>query len=288
METEQGKLLGVDFGLRRVGLAVCDGLRMLATPLPAVHTKSMRESIDKVAAVAAAGGVCGIVVGLPLNMDGSESVQSGRARAFARNIEKVTGLRTELVDERLTTVEADALLAEAGVKRSARAELIDSMSAKVILQSYIDNKKVGNEMANEEEKNVELIDDETITLYDDDGKPVKFCEVACVEYQGEFYAFLQPVEKMEGVEEDDAFIFKVREEDEETDVFEPVTDDSIREAVFNEYLNAVAEAEAGCDCDCDCDCGCDHDCCDDDECDCDHEHGHDGHCNCGCEHGGKK
>lgn len=286
METEQGKLLGVDFGLRRVGLAVCDGLRMLATPLPAVHTKSMRESIDKVAAVAAAGGVCGIVVGLPLNMDGSESVQSGRARAFARNIEKVTGLKTELVDERLTTVEADALLAEAGVKRSARAELIDSMSAKVILQSYIDNKKVGNEMANEEEKNVELIDDETITLYDDDGKPVKFCEVACVEYQGEFYAFLQPVEKMEGVEEDDAFIFKVREEDEETDVFEPVTDDSIREAVFNEYLNAVAEAEAGCDCDCDCDC--DHDCCDDDECDCDHEHGHDGHCNCGCEHGGKK
>ncbi len=206
-------------------------------------------------------------------MDGSESVQSGRARAFARNIEKVTGLKTELVDERLTTVEADALLAEAGVKRSARAELIDSMSAKVILQSYIDNKKVGNEMANEEEKNVELIDDETITLYDDDGKPVKFCEVACVEYQGEFYAFLQPVEKMEGVEEDDAFIFKVREEDEETDVFEPVTDDSIREAVFNEYLNAVAEAEAGCDCDCDCDCGCDHDCCDDDECDCDHEHG---------------
>ncbi len=219
-------------------------------------------------------------------MDGSESVQSGRARAFARNIEKVTGLKTELVDERLTTVEADALLAEAGVKRSARAELIDSMSAKVILQSYIDNKKVGNEMANEEEKNVELIDDETITLYDDDGKPVKFCEVACVEYQGEFYAFLQPVEKMEGVEEDDAFIFKVREEDEETDVFEPVTDDSIREAVFNEYLNAVAEAEAGCDCDCDCDC--DHDCCDDDECDCDREHGHDGRCGCGCEHGGKK
>lgn len=286
METEQGKLLGVDFGLRRVGLAVCDGLRMLATPLPAFHTKSMRESIDKVAAVAAAGGVCGIVVGLPLNMDGSESVQSGRARAFARNIEKVTGLKTELVDERLTTVEADALLAEAGVKRSARAELIDSMSAKVILQSYIDNKKVGNEMANEEEKNVELIDDETITLYDDDGKPVKFCEVACVEYQGEFYAFLQPVEKMEGVEEDDAFIFKVREEDEETDVFEPVTDDSIREAVFNEYLNAVAEAESGCDCDCNCDC--DHDCCDDDECDCDREHGHDGRCGCGCEHGGKK
>lgn len=116
-------------------------MRMLATPLPAFHTKSMRESIDKVAAVAAAGGVCGIVVGLPLNMDGSESVQSGRARAFARNIEKVTGLKTELVDERLTTVEADALLAEAGVKRSARAELIDSMSAKVILQSYID--KIG-------------------------------------------------------------------------------------------------------------------------------------------------
>ena len=132
--------MGVDFGLKRVGLAVCDSLHILATPLPVVYTKSMRTSIDRVAAAAKEQCVGGIVVGLPLNLDGSESVQSGRARAFARNLGKVTGLPVELFDERLTTVEADELLIEAGVTKAAeRAKLIDSMAAKVILQGYIDN-----------------------------------------------------------------------------------------------------------------------------------------------------
>ena len=134
--------MGVDFGLKRVGLAVCDSLHILATPLPVYHTKSMRNSIDYVASVAKDHEVGRIVVGLPLNLDGSESVQSGRARAFARNLGKVTGLPVELFDERLTTVEADELLIEAGVRKAAdRAKLVDSMSAKVILQGYIDNNK---------------------------------------------------------------------------------------------------------------------------------------------------
>lgn len=123
------------------------------------------------------------------------------------------------------------------------------------------------------ENDVEIIDeDEVITLYDDDNKPVKFYEVACVEYKGDFYALMQPVEPMEGLGEDEALIFKVREEDEDNDVFEPVTDENVLEAVFNEYLNAVAESEEGCEC-CDGgDCGHDHDhgCCDGD-CDCEHK-----------------
>ena len=135
----QGKILGVDFGLKRVGLAVCDSLHILATPLPVYYTKSMRNSIDYVASVAAEQQVGKVVVGLPLNLDGTESVQSGRARAFARNLGKVTGLPIELFDERLTTVEANELLIEAGVAKAAdRAKLIDSMSAKVILQSFLD------------------------------------------------------------------------------------------------------------------------------------------------------
>ena len=134
--------MGVDFGLKRVGLAVCDSLHILATPLPVYHTKSMRNSIDHVARMAQEHSVGCIVVGLPLNLDGSESVQSGRVRAFARNLGKVTGLPIELFDERLTTVEADELLIDAGVtKAKDRANLVDSMAAKVILQGYIDNNK---------------------------------------------------------------------------------------------------------------------------------------------------
>lgn len=134
--------MGVDFGLKRVGLAVCDSLHILATPLPVYHTKSMRNSIDYVARIAKEHEVSGVVVGLPLNLDGTESVQSGRARAFVRNLGKVSGLPVDLFDERLTTVEADELLLEAGVTRAAeRAKLVDSMAAKVILQGYIDNNK---------------------------------------------------------------------------------------------------------------------------------------------------
>lgn len=261
------RILGVDFGLKRVGLAVCDKNHILATPLNAVKTKSMQMSIDLVAAVCKEQEVGGVVVGLPLNLDGSESVQSGRARAFARNLGKVTGLPVELCDERLSTVEAGELLIEAGVKSAEkRADLVDSMAAKVILQSYIDNKQKhfgSNIMAENQEENVELIDEEVITLYDDNNNPVDFNEVAVIEYQGDFYALLQPVEPMEGLGEDEAIIFKIVQKDDETDEFEPVTDESVLDAVFNEYLKAEAEFADECDCDCD---------------ECHHEHHHD--CDC--------
>lgn len=143
VSVDKGKrLLGVDFGLKRVGYAVCDSMHILATPLCIYRTSSMRETIDYTARLCEEQGVGGVVVGLPLNLDGTESVQSGRARAFARNVQKVTGLCVELYDERLTTVEADELLAEAGLRRAAdRNALVDSMAAKVILQGYIDHNK---------------------------------------------------------------------------------------------------------------------------------------------------
>ena len=107
-------------------------------------------------------------------------------------------------------------------------------------------------------------EDEIVTLYDDNGEPIDFYEVACVEYEGDFYALLEPVEEMEGVEEGEVFIFKVEEsenEDEE-DKFIPLEDEALMDAVFEEYLR-VAE---GCGCDCD-ECG-HHDHCHDDDCDC--------------------
>ena len=126
---------------------------------------------------------------------------------------------------------------------------------------------------NQNDNNVELIDDEVITLFDEENNPVDFNVVAVIEYQSEFYALLQPVEHLDGFGEDEAVIFKVIEKDEETDEFEPVTDESILEAVFNEYLKAEAEFADECDCGChhhgqeDCDCHHDHDChCHHDDC----------------------
>lgn len=115
--------------------------------------------------------------------------------------------------------------------------------------------------------NVELIDgEEVFTLYDENNNPVDFNVVATVEYQGEFYALMQPVEPMDDLGEDEALIFKVVQKNDEEDEFIPVTDENVLDAVFNEYLKAEAEFADGCDCDCDCD-------------DCDE--GSD-HCDCGC------
>lgn len=142
-------------------------------------------------------------------------------------------------------------------------------------------------MAENKNADVELIDeDEVITLYDDDNKPVKFYEVAVIEYASEYYALMQPVEPMEGLGEDEALIFKIRAEDDDTDVFEPVTDESVLEAVFDEYLKAVADSDDCC-CDgdvnewersCGCDCGCEHESCDEKD-ECEHDD-----CDCGCGH----
>lgn len=120
-------------------------------------------------------------------------------------------------------------------------------------------------MKNENE-NVEIIeDDEIVTLYDDDNQPVDFYEVAVVEYEDDYYALLEPVEEMEGIEEGEVLIFKLEEQDDGTDMFIPVDDEELLNAVFEEYLRT---AEDGCGCGCE-------DC----EDECEHEH----HCHCDCE-----
>ena len=117
-------------------------------------------------------------------------------------------------------------------------------------------------------ENVEIMeDDEIVTLYDDNNEPVDFYEVACVEYKDDYYALLEPGEEMEGLEDGDVLIFKLEEQEDGTDLFMPVEDETLLNEVFDEYLKAVADHE--------CDCGCE-DC--DGECDCEGEH-HD--CDCG-------
>lgn len=110
------------------------------------------------------------------------------------------------------------------------------------------------------DEKVQLIDDEEIiTLFDEDDNPMDFYEVAVVEYEGELYALLQPAEEIEGIAEDEVLIFRIGEgeaegEEGEEDYFYPVEDETVQEAVFEEYLRATAD---GCDGDCS---ACDADC----------------------------
>lgn len=135
----------MDYGDSRIGLAVCDEWEMLASPLRLVKAASMRVNVDEVARIAIEERAERVVVGLPLNMDGSEGVRASKSRAFARAVEKVSGIKTVCFDERLTSVAAEEIMENNLVKRSRRKDKVDLIAATLILEGYMDYKKKNKE-----------------------------------------------------------------------------------------------------------------------------------------------
>ena len=135
------RILGIDYGDARIGTSVCDEMETMALPLKTVKSESMRKNIDAMAKLAREESAGLIVVGLPLNMDGSEGERASKTRSFGKVLSKVTGLEVEYVDERLTSVEAEEIMDTVGVKKGKRKGIIDTIAAQIILQTYLDIKK---------------------------------------------------------------------------------------------------------------------------------------------------
>ena len=135
------RILGIDYGDARIGTSVCDEMETMALPLKTVKSESMRKNIDAMAKLAREESVGLIVVGLPLNMDGSEGERASKTRSFGKVLSKVTGLEVEYVDERLTSVEAEEIMDTVGVKKGKHKVIIDTIAAQIILQTYLDIKK---------------------------------------------------------------------------------------------------------------------------------------------------
>ena len=129
----------MDYGDSRIGLSVCDELQILAVPLLTIKSESMRKNVDKIASIARDESVQKIVVGLPLNMDGTEGIRASKSRAFGRVLEKVSGIETVYFDERLTSVQAEEIMDEMNVKKDKRKNIVDRIAAQIILQSYLDS-----------------------------------------------------------------------------------------------------------------------------------------------------
>ena len=134
---EGGRLLGLDVGTRTIGVALCDASWSIATAADLIKRTKFAADLERLKAFAAAQSVAGIVVGLPLNLDGSESPRTQSVRAFARNVEPL-GLPILLWDERWSTQAVTRTLIEADASRARRAELVDKMAAAYILQGAID------------------------------------------------------------------------------------------------------------------------------------------------------
>lgn len=133
------RVLGIDYGRRRIGLALSDEEGILASPFPTyVRGRSEARDITALTSLIDKHGVTAVVVGLPLNMNGSRGEMAHEVEAFADRIRQETALPVELFDERLTSSEAERVLLEADLPRRRRKELRDSLSAVLILQGHLD------------------------------------------------------------------------------------------------------------------------------------------------------
>jgi putative Holliday junction resolvase len=132
-----GRLLGLDVGTKTVGLATCDANWSFASPLETLKRGKFTADLEKLKALGAGHGIVGLVVGLPLNMDGSDSPRTQSVRAFARNLSPIA-LPVLLWDERWSTVAVERAMIDQDMSRANRAEKIDAHAAAHILQGAID------------------------------------------------------------------------------------------------------------------------------------------------------
>jgi putative Holliday junction resolvase len=133
------RVLGLDVGDRRIGVALSDETGTLASPLSTLERVGPKKDPQAVAALAREHGVEAIVVGLPYNMDGSIGPQAKKVQAFAEALKPLAHVPVHFRDERLTTVEAEQILAERDVSWQRRKRLVDQVAAVLILQEFLDN-----------------------------------------------------------------------------------------------------------------------------------------------------
>lgn len=132
-------LIGLDLGTKTIGVAISDITRKIASPVETIARKKFTEDAKRLLAIAADRQAGLFVLGLPLNMDGSEGPRAQSTRAFARNLGKLTPLPIVFWDERLSTAAVERMLIGADTSRARRAEVVDKLAAAYILQSALDS-----------------------------------------------------------------------------------------------------------------------------------------------------
>jgi putative Holliday junction resolvase len=138
-----GRIVSLDVGDKRIGVAVSDPTGMLVTPLRTIQRKNTQKDVTALSALLTEQEAEMVVVGLPTNMDGTEGEQARKVRSFAKHLESATKLPIEFEDERLSTFSAIESLVERGVKTGHNRDLVDMEAAAIILRSYLDRRGSG-------------------------------------------------------------------------------------------------------------------------------------------------
>ena len=141
MDLNHGKYLSVDYGDKRTGLAECDASGFLASGIGTISEGGMRKTAERVKCEAESRNCVKIIVGLPKNMDGSEGFRADTVKAFVNILAEICEIPIEFYDERMTTMEAYRFLGEVGTFGKKRKASVDTLSAEIILQNYLDRER---------------------------------------------------------------------------------------------------------------------------------------------------
>jgi putative Holliday junction resolvase len=136
----QGRVLALDLGKRRIGLALSDELGVTAQGLETLERTNIRTDLARLSELVSQRNVTTILIGNPLHMSGHEGRQAVHAREFGARLQAATGLPVEFWDERLTTVEAQRVLRQSGISIEKRAKAVDRLAAVILLESYLDSR----------------------------------------------------------------------------------------------------------------------------------------------------
>ncbi|MBQ3053324.1 MAG: Holliday junction resolvase RuvX [Clostridia bacterium] len=137
------KIMGIDYGKARIGIAISDGLGMVANPVATISEKHFPSQVKAVAKTVNELKPTKIIMGLPRNMDGTEGDSATLVREFAQKLYEHTNVEIDFLDERLTTVSAHKMLSQMNVNGSKKRKgVVDTLSAVIILQNYLDKKEV--------------------------------------------------------------------------------------------------------------------------------------------------
>ena len=254
-----GRVLGLDVGDKRIGVAVSDETRLIASPYCVIQSVGWGPDSRKIADIMRETGAELIVSGLPYNMDGSLGFQAKKVQDFLRVVEGL-GFPVEWIDERLTTVTAQNALIEGGMRREDRRSHVDKVAAAVILQAWLDRQRTSDNETQEKEqpmadneKNLRMEEGgendnelpEIIELTDDDGNVTRFEYMTTIDYEGELYVALMLADEDEETEEEEGnvVILKIEQDENGEDIYVSIEDEALADAVFQKFLEMVDEAD---------------------------------------------
>ena len=245
------RAIAFDIGNKRIGVAVSDPFNEYAMPCETyTRTGDLERDAEALIKIALGRSVSVIVCGMPVNFDGTESVQTVRTQRFIDALKSKTDLPIVLEDERFTTMQARETQIMGGVKREDRKKTIDSIAASYILESYLSKEKQRNKKAEgkaimNKEFNEEIYEDEEDRIFEleaDDGSVERLYHIATIEYKGGMYCIFQKAEPETEEEEDEVVIFALVGEGDDA-VLNPIEDEQLLDEVFAEFCHQYEEFE---------------------------------------------